>query len=96
MSAVETRTLHAEAAFRQSVWCWAKKIGVRPRQVRIQPMRLKWASCFVRGTVSFSRDLLHRRRRFRDEVVVHELIHLRVPNHGRLFKRLVTAYLARR
>jgi len=25
--------------------------------------------------------------------VVHELLHLRVPNHGRLFKSLMTAYV---
>lgn len=96
MSAVGKCTYRSEAEFRQRVRCWAEKIGVQPRQVRIQVMRRKWASCSVRGTVSFSRDLLRRRRRFRDEVIVHELIHLRVPNHGRLFKRMVSSYLARR
>jgi predicted metal-dependent hydrolase len=26
-------------------------------------------------------------------VIVHELLHLRVPNHGRLFRSLMAAYL---
>jgi predicted metal-dependent hydrolase len=30
---------------------------------------------------------------FQDYVIVHELLHLRVPNHGKLFKSLLTAYL---
>ncbi len=95
MSAIGKCTLRSEAKFRQRVWCWAEKIGVRLRQVRIQSMRRKWASCSTRGTVSFSRDLLRRTRRFQDEVIVHELVHLRVPNHGRLFKRMVSSFLAR-
>jgi hypothetical protein len=31
---------------------------------------------------------------FRREVIVHELLHLKVPNHGPLFKALLKAYLA--
>jgi predicted metal-dependent hydrolase len=26
-------------------------------------------------------------------VIVHELVHLKVPNHGKLFRSLVRAYL---
>ena len=29
------------------------------------------------------------------EVIVHELLHLKVPNHGRLFRALLRAYLGR-
>jgi predicted metal-dependent hydrolase len=32
---------------------------------------------------------------FRRAVIVHELLHLKVPNHGRLFKALLKAYLGR-
>jgi predicted metal-dependent hydrolase len=30
---------------------------------------------------------------FREVVIVHELLHLLVPNHGKLFKSLMNAYL---
>lgn len=70
-------------------------VRVTPRQICLQAMRRKWASCSTKGTVSFSRELLRQPWKFRDEVIVHELVHLRVPNHGRLFKRLVAAILAR-
>jgi predicted metal-dependent hydrolase len=30
---------------------------------------------------------------FQDFVVAHELLHLRIPNHGRLFKSLMTAHV---
>ena len=38
-------------------------------------------------------DLADRRPGFQDFVIAHELLHLRVPNHGRLFKALMTAHL---
>jgi len=30
------------------------------------------------------------------EVIVHELLHLKVPNHGKVFRALLKAYLAER
>ena len=30
----------------------------------------------------------------RAEVIVHELLHLKVPNYGKVFKALLRAYLA--
>jgi predicted metal-dependent hydrolase len=43
--------------------------------------------------LTFSRDLLREQGAFQEAVVVHELLHLRVPNHGRLFKSLMSAYV---
>jgi predicted metal-dependent hydrolase len=83
----------AIAAFKSQVAAWAPRLRVKPRRVRLQAMRRKWASCSTAGTVSFSLDLLAQPAPFREYVIVHELLHLRVPNHGKLFKSLLRAYL---
>jgi len=72
---------------------WASRIRVEPRRVQVQRMTTKWASCSPAGRICFSRDLLREERPFQEVVVVHELLHLRVPNHGRLFTSLMTAYV---
>lgn len=82
-------------AFKERVHAWAAKVRVKPRQVRLQSMRRKWASCSSEGRVSFSLDLLQEPSSFQDYVIVHELIHLKVPNHGKLFSSLLSAYLPR-
>lgn len=53
----------------------------------------KWASCSSAGRLCFSRDLLRQADAFQEFVIVHELLHLRVANHGKLFKSLIRAYL---
>jgi predicted metal-dependent hydrolase len=56
-------------------------------------MKRKWASSSTAGTVSFSKDLAMKRAKFQDFVIFHELMHLQVPNRGKLFKSLMTAYM---
>ena len=56
-------------------------------------MRRKWGSCSLKGTVTLAADLLHEDSSFQDYVIVHELLHLRVRDHGRLFKALMTTYV---
>jgi len=55
-------------------------------EVRVVPMKRKWVSCSSASRVSFNRDLLGQPAKFRAEVIVHELLHLRLPNHGRLLR----------
>jgi predicted metal-dependent hydrolase len=56
-------------------------------------MTRKWGSCSTAGTVTLAADLADQSPSFQDFVVAHELLHLRVPNHGRLFKALMTAHV---
>ncbi|MCX7680753.1 MAG: M48 family metallopeptidase [Anaerolineae bacterium] len=79
--------------FRSEVETWAQRIGVSPREIRIRPMKRKWASCSSRGRVTFDTDLLRQPAEFRRDVIVHELLHLKVPHHGKLFRALLKAYL---
>jgi len=83
------------AVFKEEVVAWARRIEVEPSEVHIRKMTRKWASCSTRGRLTFSTDLLRQPASFRREVIVEELLHLKVPNHGKLFKALKAAYLAR-
>lgn len=82
------------------VAAWARRVGVedRIREIRIQPMRRKWASVSTRGRLTLSCDLLNQPSAFRRKVIVHELVHLKL-NHGKhnkLFHALTRAYLDER
>jgi predicted metal-dependent hydrolase len=78
---------------RRRVDAWAVRLRVSPRLVRIQTMTRKWGSCSSAGTITLARDLDDQPPAFQDFVIAHELLHLRVPNHGRLFKSLMTAHV---
>lgn len=56
-------------------------------------MTRKWGSCSTSGIVTFAIDLVDQAPGFQNFVIAHELLHLRVPNHGRLFKALMTAHV---
>lgn len=79
--------------FKDGVRAWAVRIGVEPVEIHVRPMKQKWASCSSRGRITFDSALLAQPAAFRDEVIVHELVHLKVPNHDALFKTLVRAHL---
>lgn len=79
--------------FREDVAKWACRLRVQPSAVHLRLMTRKWASCSSGGLVSFSTRLLEQSPEFREIVIVHELLHLKVPNHGRLFKTLLRVYL---
>ena len=82
-----------KAALRAEAMAWAERINVRPRRIQVQAMSTKWASCSTRGTVTLSLELLDEPHAFREVVIVHELVHLLIPNHGRVFKALMKAYV---
>ncbi len=79
--------------FKQQVRGWAERIGVEPKEIHVRTMTSKWASCSTAGRVTFSTDLLRQEADWQQYVIVHELLHLRVPNHGKLFKALLSAFV---
>lgn len=81
-------------ALKDEVRSWSERLDVAPKEVRIAEMSRKWASCSTRGRVTFASDLLAQPEDVRREVIVHELLHLKVPNHGPLFRALLSAHLS--
>jgi predicted metal-dependent hydrolase len=80
--------------FKAEVRAWAERIGVQPKEVHLQPMCRKSASCSTRSRLTFDTDLLTQPATFRAEVIVHDLLHLKVPHHGKPFEPLWKAHLS--
>lgn len=88
-----TQPITSPEAFKAEVRIWADRLKVHPKSVHLRPMRRKWASCSALGRLTFDTGLLHHPPDFRTEVIVHELLHLRIPNHGKLFRATLAALL---
>jgi predicted metal-dependent hydrolase len=61
--------------------------------MRIQRMSNKWGSCSTTGIVTLAADLARQSDGFHVFVIVQELLHLRLGNHGRVFKALMSAHV---
>ena len=78
---------------KDAVWRWADRIGVEVREVHLRAMRRKWASISTNGRLTLNTELHNLPEALSEFVIVHELVHLLVPNHGKLFKGYMSAYL---
>lgn len=61
--------------------------------MRVQRMTRKWGSCSTKGIITLAEDLAGQKPAFQDFVITHELLHLRVPNHGKVFKALMSVHV---
>jgi predicted metal-dependent hydrolase len=78
---------------RQRVEYWSLRLKAEPRIIRVQRMTKKWGSCSTTGIITLAEDLADQKSGFQDFVIAHELLHLRVPNHGKLFKALMSVHV---
>lgn len=85
--------LYPAEVLKRRTLAWAMKLRVKPKVIRVQAMPRKWGSCSSKGTITLALDLVDESQRFQDFVIAHELLHLRVPNHSRLFKALMSSYV---
>ena len=79
--------------FKQRVKHFAGKMDIKFNHLAVRPIKKKWASCSTNGNLNFNDKLLNIEKELGDYVIVHELLHFNTPNHGRLWKSLMTAYL---
>jgi predicted metal-dependent hydrolase len=86
-------SLYPVQELRRRTFHWSVKLRVNPKVIRIQKMPRKWGSCSSTGTITLAEDLIDMDTQFQDFVIVHELLHLRYPTHGRLFKASMGAHI---
>jgi len=85
----------AVSDFKKEVLEWAEEMGVRPKEIHVREMGRKWASCSSKGRLTFSFELLNQPLERRAKAIVHELLHLKYPNHGKMFESVLISYLSK-
>ena len=82
----------AELLIKEKVDKLSKSIGVTYSRLTIRGQKTLWGSCSRRGTLSFNWKLLMAPEPVIEYVIIHELIHLKVMNHGKTFWKLVAVH----
>ena len=85
--------LQARQVFTERVRVYARQYGFEYQKIRISSARTRWGSCSSKGTLSLTWRLIMAPADVIDYVIVHELVHLRHPNHSKDFWRGVEAIL---
>ena len=63
-------------------------------KVAIKPMKTRWGSCnYVKKYVNLNTELIKRTPFEIEYVVLHELTHLKYPNHGKSFYNYIERYM---
>lgn len=65
---------------------WEKKVGVKPKQIRIKKMKTKWGTCNQKDKrIWLNLELAKQPPHCIDYVFVHELVHLKERKHNERF-----------
>ena len=75
----------ARAAIERNLPVVTAKIGREPARVYVMDQRTKWGSCSSRGNLSFNWRLILAPNFVLHYLVVHEVVHLVVPDHSARF-----------
>jgi len=68
---------------------YAKEVGLEYEEIEVRNQRTKWGSCSTAGTLGLNWRLMMAPLPIIDYIVIHELAHLREPNHTENFWQLV-------
>lgn len=68
---------------------YAPRMGVEPGNLRVWDLKNRWASCSAAGNLNFHWRVLALPQDIQEYLVVHELAHLKHPNHGKEFWNVV-------
>ena len=82
----------AREFFEEQAERFADRMGVEYAAIEVRNQRTKWGSCSTTGTLSLNWRLLMAPPAVATYVVVHEVAHLREPNHTDAFWSLVAEY----
>jgi hypothetical protein len=73
---------------------YESRLKVKVRAFYVQQMKTKWGSCnSAAGTIRLNTELAKKPRECLEYIVLHEIAHLRVPNHSPSFVALMDRHM---
>ena len=96
---LEKRRLHAASVIEetdagearkflvQKLMTLADQHGFKVGNVSVRKQKTRWGSCSVNNNISLNINLIHLPQQLMTYVILHELLHTRIKNHGRQFWR---------
>ncbi|MFQ5603129.1 MAG: M48 family metallopeptidase [bacterium] len=69
---------------------WAKKFNLPYNKVTIRKQTSRWGSCSSKNNINLNLHLMRLPDRLIDYVLLHELVHTKIKNHGPAFWRKLT------
>lgn len=83
----------AKEKLTERVRYFASKLVVEPKEIKIADFKGQWGSCTPDGVISFNWQIITAPSSVVDYVVVHELCHIKHPNHSKDFWRMVATQI---
>lgn len=80
---------HAQKRISERVELYAKRMSLSYGSVLIREQKKRWGSCDSKGNLRFNWQIITAPLKLIDYVVVHELAHIRVPNHSPAFWKVM-------
>ena len=90
---IDALKARARAILPEKVAYWSRQMGVTPTDIKITTARKRYGSCSGKNSLCFSCFLMNFPEEAIELVVVHELCHIKVRNHGPAFYALLEHYL---
>jgi predicted metal-dependent hydrolase len=72
----------------------ARRHGFDYDRVYVRNQRTRWGSCSARNNINLNVNLIRLPEDLRDYVILHELVHTRIKNHGSRFWEELERYVA--
>ena len=85
---------NAKKLFLKFVEKWLEILDEHVEKLAIKPMKTRWGSCnYVKKYINLNTELIKRTPFEIEYVILHELTHLKYPNHGKGFYNYIERYM---
>ena len=72
---------------------YTKLMELYPKKIKIKPLKSAWGICYSSGTITFNLNLVKVPLNIIEYLVIHELGHLKHPNHSKEYWEYIGKYI---